>query len=65
MKTASPYSMRKLSGVGIERHQVESTRNLDVRGNGDAANTSFGHKKEQNQFKGMKWKTLMQGGYEP
>lgn len=64
MKTVSYFSTRKLSGVGIKTHQAESTRGLDVREQG-AANSSFGHKKEQKQFKGMKWKTLMQGGCVP
>lgn len=61
MKVSS-FSTRKLSGVGIKGHKVESIRNLDVRVTGDAANTSFGHTMEQKQLKEMKWKTLMQGG---
>lgn len=65
MKTVSSFSTKKLSGVQIKRHQVESTRNLDVRVNGDAATPRFGQKKGQKQFKGMKWKTLMQVGSEP
>lgn len=45
MKTVSSFSTRKLSGVGIKRHKAESTRNLEEKVNGDAANFSFGHKK--------------------
>jgi len=65
VKTVSYFSVRKLSEVGVVRHQVESTKNLSVRVNGDAANTSVGHKKELQQFEGMKWKTLIQVHYEP
>lgn len=51
------FLTRKLSG--ITRLNQPGT---SMRVNGDAGITSFGPKKEQGQFKGMKWKTLIQGG---